>query len=502
MLLLKPLRIAARLLSVLCCFFIFNISYAADQEEFTLPSHKQEESLSDLMQKAEQGMSEAQVKLGIRYQAGIGVDKDLNKAVELFKAADQQGNVKAKYNLALMYLLGKGVTKDEDKGLELLTAAAKRGYDKACYVLGRMYLSGTKVEIDEAKATEFIQKAADKGNKDALYILGDMYSKGIGVEQDFLMANSCFHFAHKQGHKQAKLRAIELQLEGKVMTNSFKEAYEYLIQAAKNSTRAKYDLGFLHIMQNGGYLDQKKGVELITQAAEKGFGLAQSTLGRMYIEGYIVEKDRDLALIWLKKSAEKECAEGQFYLATLYDSYPEEFETDYEQSLYWYTKAAKNDYLPAYVAIGNMYENGYGVDKDYEKALDYYLKAAQRGNTTGQFEVGRIYREGLIDEPDYEEALTWLQKAANNSNSAAQTMLGDMYYEGQGVEPNYQASLYWFSKAANYHNHNFAQYRLAFMYLRGDGVNKDYNMFLQYIHRSCSNGYSPACEVLNDVIRR
>lgn len=41
----------------------------------------------------------------------------------------------------------------------------------------------------------------------------------------------------------------------------------------------------------------------------------------------------------------------------------------------------------AYKALGNMYENGLGVEKDEMKAEEYYLRAGSRGETAYEHKV-------------------------------------------------------------------------------------------------------------------
>lgn len=63
--------------------------------------------VEDLLIKAEQGDSEAQNQLGIRYQYGRGVQKNYDEAATYFKLAAAQGNVHAKTNfLQLCKMIG------------------------------------------------------------------------------------------------------------------------------------------------------------------------------------------------------------------------------------------------------------------------------------------------------------------------------------------------------------------------------------------------------------
>ena len=53
--------------------------------------------------------------LGSRYAIGNGVEKDLGKAVELFKKACDGGNMRGCTNLGSMYANGNGVEKTNKK---------------------------------------------------------------------------------------------------------------------------------------------------------------------------------------------------------------------------------------------------------------------------------------------------------------------------------------------------------------------------------------------------
>ncbi len=58
------------------------------------------------------GFPEAQFYLGIGYYYGIGVEKDVERAIWLYKSAAINGIVEAQYNLGLLYENGDGIEKD------------------------------------------------------------------------------------------------------------------------------------------------------------------------------------------------------------------------------------------------------------------------------------------------------------------------------------------------------------------------------------------------------
>ncbi len=61
---------------------------------------------------AEQGDPNAQYKLGLIYDVGVGAPQDLAKAALWYRRAADQGHVAAQFNLGLMYASGRGVPQD------------------------------------------------------------------------------------------------------------------------------------------------------------------------------------------------------------------------------------------------------------------------------------------------------------------------------------------------------------------------------------------------------
>jgi len=47
-------------------------------------------------------------------------------------------------------------------------------------------------------------------------------------------------------------------------------------------------------------------------------------------------------------------------------------------SLKWYRKAAEQGHAAAQFNLGEMYENGWGVDKNYSTEVEWYRKAVER----------------------------------------------------------------------------------------------------------------------------
>lgn len=96
---------------------------------------------------ASKGSARAQYELGLRYEAGNGVNRDERLALSLYCRAARQDYAEAAFRAGRMHLAGKGsVSKDEDLGRSWLRRAATLGNEEAQhYARG----SGGKVKVPD-----------------------------------------------------------------------------------------------------------------------------------------------------------------------------------------------------------------------------------------------------------------------------------------------------------------------------------------------------------------
>jgi len=81
--------------------------------------------------------------LGLMYQYGRGVDKNISTAVEWFRKAAEQGYADAQFRLGLKYEEGCGVDKNESTAVEWYRKAAEQGHP---YVQDRFSLLSSKLQ--------------------------------------------------------------------------------------------------------------------------------------------------------------------------------------------------------------------------------------------------------------------------------------------------------------------------------------------------------------------
>ena len=152
---------------------------------------------------AERGIPRAENGLGLIYNRGKAVERDLGKAFSWHLKAAEKGYDKAQFNVGLMYADGEGVPKDSAKGVMWLCKAADQGYAHAQYSLGAMYANGEGVKQDYLRAAEWYRKAAEQGLREAQYALGFMYQEGQGLAKDRDQAAHWLELAAAQGEVRA-----------------------------------------------------------------------------------------------------------------------------------------------------------------------------------------------------------------------------------------------------------------------------------------------------------
>lgn len=136
-----------------------------------LPVLAADVDIKSLQKKAESGDALAQLNLGAAYDHGMGVPRDINKAIEWYKKSADQGLAEAQFNLAHI-LVAEDIS--AVGAAEYMLKAAEQGMIDAQYLMGVTYAEGIGVEPDEEKAKLWLKRAVAQGQKDAAKYLKKM----------------------------------------------------------------------------------------------------------------------------------------------------------------------------------------------------------------------------------------------------------------------------------------------------------------------------------------
>ena len=133
--------------------------------------------------------------LGIKYCfGGLGLPKDMQKAVELWEEAAEFGSIDALFNLGHAYYSGQGVEQDETKSAEFFKKAAMQGHAESRHNLGSH--EGRKGNHDCALKHFLI--SAKMGYEDSVEYIKKLFMDGIATKEQYHQALKGYQDAVKE----------------------------------------------------------------------------------------------------------------------------------------------------------------------------------------------------------------------------------------------------------------------------------------------------------------
>jgi TPR repeat protein len=138
---------------------------------------------------------------------------------------------------------------------------------------------------------------------------------------------------------------------------------------------------------------------------------------------------------------------------------------NFDDAIYWYNKAIKDNNPDALYELASIYSNQNGY-KNKQKAKVYFYKAKMKGHQKAAIEYAKL-APTKIDEV----------KAVKNYK------LGLLYYDGKTLKKNLDKALKYFKISAELGSQK-AHFRLGFMYLSGIEVKKDRTASLYHLEKA------------------
>ena len=206
------------------------------------------------------------------------------------------------------------------------------------------------------------------------------------------------------------------KIEALVKANNMKGAYQELEKLAKaGNPQAIYNLGYLTQTGQGTAKDEKKAIKLYEESASKGYPVANYVLGKNYIGGTLgLKQDTKKAKQYLEKASAQGFADATVDLAVLlfaegtpasdklalqklnplikkdnyqaihakalYDisqGFKNKNEAPIKQGLKSIQDLAQKGYIPALMAVGNMFANGNIVPQNLPEAKKIFSTLAK-----------------------------------------------------------------------------------------------------------------------------
>ena len=107
---------------------------------------------------AELGSIEALYDLGVSHEYGVGVQQDKAKAIHFYERAAMQGHVESRHNLACE----EDEKGNHDRAVRHLLISAKMGYDRSVEAIKNMFMSGVVSKEQYAEALRGYQDAVEE----------------------------------------------------------------------------------------------------------------------------------------------------------------------------------------------------------------------------------------------------------------------------------------------------------------------------------------------------
>ena len=466
------------------------------------------------------------------------------KAINYYEKSCELGNYSACEKLVELYSVGDADTKkDETKAqiyFDKLIEILQKQCDKSnqCVELGRYYYTGRYVEQNKTMAKEYFDKACEK---EKLYCkaAGDIYFEA----NDFEQATIYFDKACKKDKSYCEKARNKYFEMGDIYfkAKDYKQAQIYYDRACDNGS------GYCEKAGNKYFeiKDYKQAKIYYHKACERGKASVCFRLGESYFDKkddkqaqiyydkacksdsdgenclkagdkYFEIKNYKQAKIYYHKACEKRhyvrdyCAEvGERYFKMkeykqaqiYYDKACEKDEffcqkagnkyfeiKDYKQAKIYYEKGCKRGRESACVNLGELYLNGWGVEKDGEQARIYFDEASAPYCK----EVGDKY----FEIKDYKQAKIYYEKDTTIRNNYSSLRLGELYLNGLGVKKDDKQARIYFDKACSNH-YNESEYceKAGAIYLKA----KDYKQAKIYYEKACDFGSIESCRILPKI---
>ena len=328
-----------------------------------------------------------------------------------------------------------------NKCLLLLQQALSLGHKKSALYIGDYYKETAdkhRRDLRNKKLSEEMQSQIE-GNQIASLeqaLSHYIYARDSGIKDaekevrrtSQNLSEKCFEKGSSALTKAKKLTGEENS--GK-KSELYQQAYIYLAKAA-DLKHPRSMLLMAQIFENGWGIpiDLEKSLACYYAAKEarsaycdEAIDRVKATLSKEYVEKASTE-------LKIAKQLEK-------------GGKKDEASEKYQEILDLLNSAVEFDNPDAMHLLGQMFENGWGIEKDLDQALAYYLAAKEEGHARAekshrhlQRQVGKeYYQRAKVQKAqrNYVEAADLYRKALSYENTSALLGLGELYEKGQGV---------------------------------------------------------------------
>lgn len=440
-----------------------------------------------LEQAIDLGSTNAHFYLGALLLNHIKTKPAERAAVEHFMAAARMGHVEAQIALAECHALGWGVAKNQKYAETWYKKAASSGSVDALFFTASFYNNHPELNVSPV---EYAMQSISLGDNRAMPVLSDYYRHCDGASSDECKKKSYYWLirAARSGDPESKYNLGLMYKDGYATNINPARALRWVSASAADGYIPAISL--LGAMYCDGYndsLDVEKGMSLLRCAVDEGNDAdALFTLGNIFTQGKIVEKNNDKAMFLLHEAAIQghkgallHC--GLIYLYGFFDVQDDDRAFYYLERSNW-----QEDPIAAFV-LGVCYRDGIGTSVNMNKAFSLFKFSSDKKFDDAYNAMGMMYQKGHVVDKDLQQALYWFTLAAEAGFAEGQYNLAVTYHRALGVSYDIDKALYWYRQAGARMNRN-ALNMLFLLNLRGIEIPENKAAAFAWLNIAISNG--------------
>ncbi len=382
-------------------------------------------------------------------------------------------NDDAMVKLAKLYRQGIVVKKDINKSISLLEKAANDKNVKAMLALANIYEFGDGVPVNIIKSQQWYTKAKELGSKEAEEKLNKKITRNI---ESRLTRSKCL----QQIYRIRKNRRIAYQQKKKIKPN-----YAKAFRICKKEHLEGNPIGTFYLgeFMYYGYVtqqNQKEGIKLIEQSADKGYTLATWKMAHYYTLGICPKCHFKAA--------------DQTTLLKINNLKAKKYILQYAKDPL--AKSSRVAHL--LYNLARSYWVGEGLKINQKLAFRYFKTSAELGYNNAQYQIGKIYNSPgyTFANFDRQKAIKWFTLAAETNTKAQRALC--YIYASYPNHVNHKKAYQWCSIAART-NSRRAMYYLATLYQFGFGIKQDIKKAKYWYQKSAGKGYDLAIKALQNL---
>ena len=236
----------------------------------------------------------------------------------------------------------------------------------------------------------------------------------------------------------------------------------------------------------------EKAFPTILKYAKEGNPKAQSTVARMFGNGWGTVQNNENAYTWALKGIERNDPASQNVIGFLHMQGEAGFKQNDSEAIIWFEKAAQQKYMLSLWNLMVIYKR----TNNFEKQIYWGTRLFELGDSLAAAEVSLAYKNFKEEQNHLAKSFEWAMKGALAGDVASINLVGEAYQLGRlGQIKDEKEALRWLTKSAQ-KGSKIAYYLIGLIYNNGDLSLVDEKKAIDALENSQKLGLDEATYIL------